>query len=77
MIILSLLNIYLQLPPGTRNPDDNAPLDLTDPFNVIVFIILPIAAVVLYFVWRKKDPRAYARSRKRHQGVQGRLPGRR
>ncbi|WP_242120499.1 adenylosuccinate synthetase [Aestuariivivens sediminicola] len=54
MILVSLLNSYLQLPPGTRNPDDNAPLDFTDPFNVIMFIILPIAAVVLYIVWRKQ-----------------------
>ncbi|WP_035483292.1 hypothetical protein [Gaetbulibacter saemankumensis] len=54
MKTLSLLNIYLQLPPGTRNPDDNTPLDLTDPFNIIMFIVLPIAAVVLYFVWRKQ-----------------------
>ncbi|MBD0831525.1 adenylosuccinate synthetase [Aestuariibaculum sediminum] len=54
MKILSLLNFYLQLPPGTQNPDDNAPLDFTDPFNVIIFIVLPIVAVVLYFVWRKQ-----------------------
>ena len=31
--------LVLQLPMGTPNPDDNQPLNLSDPFVVIVFIM--------------------------------------
>ncbi|QDO94935.1 adenylosuccinate synthetase [Formosa sediminum] len=49
-----LYPLLAQLPLGTPNPDDNKPLDFTDPFDVIVFIILPILIVVLYIIWKKK-----------------------
>ena len=49
-----LYPLLLQLPIGTRNPDDNNPIDLTSPFDVIVYIILPILMVVFYILWRKK-----------------------
>ncbi|PNW26380.1 adenylosuccinate synthetase [Formosa algae] len=47
-------NLLAQLPLGTPNPDDNAPIDITDPFDLIVFIILPIIMVIFYIIWRKK-----------------------
>ncbi|CDF79274.1 hypothetical protein BN863_15620 [Formosa agariphila KMM 3901] len=47
------ITLFAQLPLGTPNPDDNEPLDFSDPFNIVVFIILPIVAVILYMVWRK------------------------
>ena len=51
----ALYNTFiLQLPMGTPNPDDNQPLDFSDPFEVIVFIIIPVLAVVLYMFWKKK-----------------------
>ena len=51
----ALYNTFiLQLPMGTPNPDDNQPLDFTDPFEVIVFIIIPVLAVILYMLWKKK-----------------------
>ncbi|MCM4153738.1 adenylosuccinate synthetase [Arenibacter sp. N53] len=46
--------LLLQLPIGTRNPDDNDPIDLTNTFDVIVYIILPVLMVIFYFLWRKK-----------------------
>ncbi|MCG2462198.1 adenylosuccinate synthetase [Flavobacteriaceae bacterium F89] len=51
-----LYNLYillLQLPIGTRNPDDIDPIDLTRPFDVIVYIILPVLLIVFYILWRK------------------------
>ncbi|TXD49273.1 adenylosuccinate synthetase [Polaribacter sp. IC073] len=47
-------SVILQLPIGTPNPDDNKPLDFTDPFEVIVIIIMPILAFLFYIIWRKK-----------------------
>ena len=53
-----LNNLYplllLQMPIGTRNPDDNNPIDLTSTFDVIVYIILPILLIIFYILWRKK-----------------------
>ncbi|WP_439129305.1 adenylosuccinate synthetase [Polaribacter sp.] len=53
-----MLNIYqmirIQLPIGTPNPDDNKPLDLSDPFEFIVFIIVPIVVFILYLLWKRK-----------------------
>ncbi|MFD2825305.1 adenylosuccinate synthetase [Leeuwenhoekiella polynyae] len=43
-----------QLPQGTQNPDDNLPVDFKDPFEVIVFVILPILLIVGYIIWRRK-----------------------
>ncbi|AUC84320.1 adenylosuccinate synthetase [Polaribacter sp. ALD11] len=53
--MLAIYNtLILQLPIGTPNPDDNQPLDFTDPFEVIVIIIMPILAFLFYILWRKK-----------------------
>lgn len=48
------LLLLLQMPIGTRNPDDNNPIDLTSTFDVIVYIILPILLIIFYILWRKK-----------------------
>lgn len=46
--------ISLQLPIGTPNPDDNKPLDLSDPFEFIVVIVIPIVVFILYLLWKRK-----------------------
>lgn len=46
--------LVIQLPMGTPNPDDNHALNLSDPFEVIVFIILPILMVLFYIFWRRQ-----------------------
>ncbi|WP_290567958.1 MULTISPECIES: adenylosuccinate synthetase [Leeuwenhoekiella] len=50
-------NLYMllnQLPPGTQNPDDNFPVDFKDPFEVIVFVILPMLIIIGYILWKRK-----------------------
>ncbi|WP_439131031.1 adenylosuccinate synthetase [Polaribacter sp.] len=47
--------IAMQLPIGTPNPDDNKPIDLSDPFEVIVFIVLPILVIIFYFVRKRQN----------------------
>lgn len=52
-----MINFFLailQLPQGTQNPDDNLPVDLKDPFDLIVFVILPILLIVFYIIWKRK-----------------------
>ena len=53
--MLQILFIYfLQLPPGTQNPDDNTPIDYTNPFEVLVYIILPLIIIAGYIFWKRK-----------------------
>lgn len=42
---------------ATHAIDDssNTPLDLSNPFEVIVFILLPIIILILYGLYRKKN----------------------
>ncbi len=50
-------NLYIllnQLPPGTQNQDDNFPVDFKDPFEVIVFVILPMLIIIGYILWKRK-----------------------
>lgn len=53
-MLLALVSWVLQLPPGTQNPDDNNPINLSNPIEVIVYIILPIVLVIGYFLWSRK-----------------------
>ncbi len=46
--------LLLQLPIGTRNPDDNSPIDLTSTFDIVVYIILPVLMIIFYILWRRK-----------------------
>ncbi len=46
--------LNIQLPIGTPNPDDNKPVDLSDPFEVIVFIVLPVLVVIFYILWKRQ-----------------------
>lgn len=54
MIYKLYLFLLLQLPIGTRNPDDNSPIDFGNAFDVIVYIILPVLMLIFYILWRKK-----------------------
>lgn len=49
-----LYPLLIQLPIGTPNPDNNSPIDLTSPFDVMVYIILPILVIIFYIIWRRK-----------------------
>ncbi|WP_338358613.1 adenylosuccinate synthetase [Yeosuana marina] len=49
-----LYPLLIQLPLGTPNPDDNNPIDFTNTFNVIVYIILPAVVIILYILWRRR-----------------------
>ena len=48
------LDAYSQIPTDVPKPQNNYPVDFSDPVNIIIFIILPLLAVVLVIIWRKK-----------------------
>jgi len=43
-----------QIPREVPHPNNNTPLDVTNPFELIVYVIIPVAMIVLYFYLRKK-----------------------
>ncbi|WP_442845679.1 adenylosuccinate synthetase [Leeuwenhoekiella sp. H156] len=53
-MMTNLILAILQLPLGTQNPDDNLPVNLKVPFDLVVFVILPVILIILYLIWRKK-----------------------
>lgn len=46
-----------QIPTEVPKPQDNTPLNFSDPFEIIMFFILPIVFIVLFFIWRGKKKR--------------------
>ena len=54
LLLLSALPIIAnaQIPTEVPKPQDNSPINLTDPFELIVFVILPVLFIIFFFVWR-------------------------
>lgn len=54
--LFSLLNLaaYSQIPTEVPKPQDNSPVDFSEPVNIILFIVLPILVVVFVLIWRGK-----------------------
>lgn len=46
------LTVEAQTPQGLPKPSDNEPIDLSSPFSIIFFIVIPVLAILLYF-WLK------------------------
>ncbi|WP_117434192.1 adenylosuccinate synthetase [Flavimarina sp. Hel_I_48] len=44
----------IQVSQDVPNNANNAPLDFSDPADVIIFIVLPVLFIILYFIWRNK-----------------------
>ncbi|WP_290626482.1 adenylosuccinate synthetase [Altibacter sp.] len=55
--LLSNSIVAAQIPKEVPHPDTNAPIDLTNPADVIIYIIIPLVFVGLYFVWRRRKNR--------------------
>ncbi|MAN58964.1 MAG: adenylosuccinate synthetase [Flavobacteriaceae bacterium] len=54
IFILSCSNFYAQTPTGVPQGGDYSPLDLMNPADVIIYIVLPIVFIILYFIWKRK-----------------------
>lgn len=42
-----------QIPTEVPHPDNNTPIDFSNPADIIIYIILPVIVIILYFIWRK------------------------
>ncbi len=48
------LNMYSQIPTEVPKPQDNSPVDFSEPVNIILFIVLPILVIIFVIIWRNK-----------------------
>lgn len=44
---------YSQKPTDVPNPSNDS-IDLSNPADIIIYIVLPLCAVLFYFIWREK-----------------------
>ena len=58
IILLSSLfipySIFSQIPRHIPKPHNNNPIDLSSTADVIIYIALPLIALILFLIWRKK-----------------------
>jgi uncharacterized protein with PQ loop repeat len=47
------ITINAQKPTEVPKPSDK-PIDLSNPADIIIYIILPLCAVLFFFIWRGK-----------------------
>ncbi len=58
--LTAVFGFFIQIPENVPHPDNNTPIDLSDPADLIIYVILPIVAVILVLLWmrkRKQDKR--------------------
>ncbi len=48
------MTVFTQIPREVPHPDNNTPLDFSNPFEVIVYIVIPVLLLLLYFFLRKR-----------------------
>jgi len=46
--------LIIQIPKEVPHPVNNSAIDLSNPADLILYVVLPILCVVLYFIYRNK-----------------------
>ncbi len=54
LAIITGLNVVAQQPTHVPSPQNNTAIDLNNWVDVLIFIVLPIALILIYFLWRKQ-----------------------
>lgn len=65
--LLSTILVHGQIPTEVPKPQDNKPVDFTDPVEIVVFILLPLIMIVLFIIWSKKKRRDAADSEEKNK----------
>lgn len=52
-IFTGLTNVMAQIPYHVPNPANNTPIDLRKPSDIIIYLVLPIIAVILNAIAKK------------------------
>lgn len=52
-LFLFTLSTLAQKPTEVPKPSEK-PIDLTNPADIIIYIVLPLCAILFFFIWRGK-----------------------
>jgi hypothetical protein len=50
--VMTPLNI--QIPREVPHPDNNTPIDFSNPADIIIYIVLPVIIVIFFLIWKTK-----------------------
>jgi len=53
ILLLCSISINAQKPTEVPKPSEK-PIDLANPADIIIYIVLPLCAVLFFFIWRGK-----------------------
>lgn len=56
LILLVITEGHAQKPTDVPKPSEK-PIDLSNPADIIIYIVLPICAVLLFLIWKGKQKR--------------------
>jgi hypothetical protein len=56
LVLFIMTTTYAQKPTEVPKPSEK-PIDLTNPADIIIYIVLPLCAVLLFFIWKGKQKR--------------------
>ena len=48
----------IQIPTEVPHPDTNSPIDLSNPADIIIYIVLPIVVIVLFMIGRHRKKKS-------------------
>jgi hypothetical protein len=54
-----VLIIKMQIPKEVPHPDRNSPLDLNNPADIIIYIVIPLLIVLLYIFGRRRKKKDF------------------
>lgn len=57
LMLLAFTKVSAQIPQGIPYEPDRDPINLRSPWNILLFIVLPVILFVFYYYWRKKKRR--------------------
>lgn len=49
--------LLAQIPQDLPKPSDNEPIDLSSPFSIIFFIVIPLVAIIAYIFLKRRQNR--------------------
>lgn len=49
--------LFAQSPQGLPKPSDNKPIDLSTPFSIIFYIVIPLIAIIAYVLLKRRKGR--------------------
>lgn len=67
VLLLITTSVLAQQPTHATGPQNNTPINLNSWFDIVVFIVLPLAMVFFYFQWRRQVKKEKEEAKKKEK----------